>query len=143
MAITGNRWWIGLGLVGVFVFGAITGVIGAAGYLHHHLRSLHEDGPAAFHRLGVDWLDWELDLNAEQEVSVEEILTDLHLDLFRFKTAHNEELSAIVGAALVRIDAALEPEQMDAWHDIRGRITDHLAATFLDDTGEEGHPPGD
>jgi hypothetical protein len=124
-----RRWALTLGLLGIFAAGAATGVFATAAYVHHRLRALHEAGPHAVQTLGVAWLDGELDLTLEQEAAIEGILSDTHLELFRFKSEHNEEIRAIALPALERIDAALLPRQAERWGPIRARIREHVEAT--------------
>lgn len=119
-----------LGLVGVFAFGVVTGVFGTGAYIHHHIRGLHGGGhgPERMESLGVAWLDWELDLDDSQHASIGEIVRDVHLELFRFKTAHSDEVQAIVMRGLERIDAELTPGQAERWAPLRGRLAEHAAA---------------
>lgn len=124
-----RSWVLYLGAAGIFLAGAITGVLAAAGYVHHRLRALHAGGPQVIHQLGMHWLDGELDLSPEQEKRIEAILFETHREFFRFKSEHNEEIRAIVLPALVRIDAELSPEQMERWRRTRKRIVEHVDAT--------------
>lgn len=130
--MTTNRrsWVLPLGLLGVFVAGATTGVFAAAGFVHHRLRALHQDGPKAIHALGMQWLDWELDLTPEQKKQVDELLVDTHDKLFRFKSEHNDEIKAIVMPALDRMDQLLTPEQREEWKGTREKIVKHVDATI-------------
>lgn len=123
-----NTLLVVLGLAGLFLCGALTGVFAVGGMLHHHLRGLHSHGPNGAHTLGVKWLDWELDLDAEQERELEQILDEAHIDLFRFKSEHNEEITAILEPSLERIDALLTPEQAERWAPMRARVVEHLEA---------------
>lgn len=131
-----RTWLLSLGLAGVFLAGALTGVFAAAGYVHHRLRALHAQGPHAVHVLGMQWLDWELDLEPDQERRIEDILHDAHMDLFRFKSRHNDELRAIVHAAVERIDRELTPEQARHWQALRARIAEHADATVESRSGD-------
>lgn len=124
-----RKWAILLGLLGIFLAGGVTGVCAAAGYVHHRLRALHGGGAHAINALGVEWLDWELDLSPDQEAAIEGILHDAHLELFRFKSRHNEEILSIVFPALERIDAELTPRQVESWRGIREKIVEHAEAT--------------
>jgi len=131
-----RRWGLSLGLLGIFLAGAVTGVFAAAGYVHHRMRALHAGGPHALHALGMEWLDWQLDLRPEQENAIEEILVEAHMELFRFKSAHNEEIRAIVLPALERVDAELSPAQMEQWRGIRETIVKHAEATVETQFGD-------
>lgn len=116
-------------MVGIFLAGALTGVFVAVGYVHHYLRALHSRGPNAVEVLGTKWLDWELDLDDRQEAAIHEILSATHMELFRFKSRHNEEIRALMIPALERIDTELKPEQASKWSEIRRRIVGHIDAT--------------
>lgn len=125
-----------LGFAGVFLAGVVAGAFATAGYVHHRMRAVHSGDPAALHGLGIEWLDAELDLSADQERAIEAILVDTHAAFFRFKSAHNDELRAIVLPALDRVDAALRPDQLERWRKLRDRIVDHVDATV--DSREHG-----
>ncbi len=129
MVKRGRIWMLSLGLLGIFLAGAVTGVCAAAGFVHHRLRELHKGGPHALHALGMEWLDWELDLRPEQETAIDGILVEAHTQLFRFKSDHNDEICAIVLPALERIDAELTPDQREKWQPIRDLIVRHAEAT--------------
>jgi len=131
-----RRWGLSLGLLGIFLAGAVTGVFAAAGYVHHRMRALHAGGPHALHALGMEWLDWQLDLRPEQENAIEEILVEAHMELFRFKSDHNQEICAIVLPALERVDAELSPAQMEKWRGIRETIVKHAEATVESQFGD-------
>lgn len=122
-------WKHWLGLLGIFVAGAVTGVFGAAGYVHHWIRDLHTGGPSAVHALGIEWLDSKLDLTAEQESAIEAIIRDAHVASLRFKVRHQEEVRAIVYPALERVDALLDDTQRAEWQRIRERIVEHIEFT--------------
>src|SRR5688572_12700126 len=128
MAAGPRKWVLSLGLAGIFLAGCITGVVGATGYIHHKLHALHSGGPHAFHRLGMTWLDWKLDLNDQQAVEIESILREAHGEFLGFKDRHGEEIHAIVVPALERVDAVLTPEQEPDWREIRARIVGHFEA---------------
>jgi hypothetical protein len=129
MVVGRRKWALSLGLLGVFLAGAVTAALATAGYVHHRLRSLHAGGPHAIHALGMAWLEQELDLTPDQKASIERILLDTHMELFRFKSRHNDEIRAIVLPALDRIDAALTPQQVETWRKTRDRIVEHAEAT--------------
>jgi hypothetical protein len=132
-------WTLSLGVLVVFGAGVVVGVLGAAAYVHHRLGALHEADPHALHALGMHWLDSELDLTAQQAKAVEEILNDAHLELFRFKSRHNEEIREIVLPALERVNALLMPSQAERWEPIRQRIVEHAEATLDSEaTTEDG-----
>jgi hypothetical protein len=124
-----KKWMLFLALLGIFLAGAVTGVCAAAAFVHHRLNALHDGGPHALHALGVEWLDWRLDLSPDQEVAIEQVLVDAHMDLFRFKSEHNAEIRAILLPALERVDALLTPEQAEEWRGIRAHIVEHAEAT--------------
>jgi hypothetical protein len=130
-----RSWLLTAGLVGIFLAGAVTGVLAAAGYVHHHLRELHSGGPRAIHALGLKWLDRELDLSPSQERAIDAILLDAHHELFRFKSRHDDEIRAIVVPALERFEAELTPEQAERWAATRARILEHVEATVEDPHG--------
>jgi hypothetical protein len=135
--VSGRRTWaLSLGLLGIFLAGAVTGVCAAAGYVHHRLRALHAGGPHALHALGMEWLAWQLDLEPDQEAAIEEVLLEAHLELFRFKSRHNDEINAIVLPALERIDAQLTPQQAESWRGIREKIVEHAEATLETRSGD-------
>jgi hypothetical protein len=121
---------LALGFAGVFLAGALAGVFGAAGYVHHRLGALHSGDPHAVHALAIEWLDSRLDLAPEQSKAIESILSETHAALFRFKTEHNDELRAIVLPALERVDAQLRPDQVERWQELRDRIVEHVEATM-------------
>lgn len=135
MAVRRNQ-LLSIGFVGVFLAGAVAGAFATAGYVHHRLRALHSGDPAALHALGMEWLDAELDLAPEQEKAIEAILVDAHSAMFRFKSAHNDELRAIVMPALERVDAQMRPDQVERWRKLRDRIVEHVEATV--ETREHG-----
>jgi len=134
-----RNWFVCLAMLGVFVAGAVTGVLATGAYIHHSLRSLHGDGPDGIHHLGVRWLDWKLDLSPEQELAIEQVIEDVHIELFKFKSAHNEELEAVVTGGLERVDRTLTSEQRAKWSPIRARIAQHAAVTY--DDVQRGHSP--
>ena len=133
----GKRKWVAAAaLVGIFVAGIVVGVVAAGAYVHHRLGGLHAHGPAGMHHIGVEWLDWELDLSPAQEEAIGRVLNDVHMDLFRFKSEHNDELEQLVTAGLERVDAELTDEQLRKWAPIRARIADHAATTIDDVMGD-------
>lgn len=133
MSATKKRWPVYLGMLGIFVAGVVTGLLLAAGAVHHHWDDLHSHGPAGLHRFGTAWLEWNLDLTDAQHEQVDQVMHDLHMDLFRFKSEHNAEIDQIVSPALARIDAILDAEQMKEWKPMRDRVADHLAATLREE----------
>ena len=129
MSRAASRTFVALGLAGIFAAGCVTGVCAAAWFVHHRMHALHGGGPHAIEALGVEWLGRELDLDDAQEAELAQILRDAHLELFRFKSRHNDELLAIVHPALERIDALLTPEQAARWSPLRAHVVEHAAAT--------------
>ncbi len=126
MAVDRRGCLLSLGLLGVFLAGAVTGVLVAAGYVHHRLRSFHSDVPHAVQGLAVSWLDGELDLGPDQEATIETIVLEAHRELSHFKSEHNDEIRAIVLPALDRIEAVLTPRQAERWRSTRERILEHV-----------------
>ncbi len=114
-------------MVAIFVFGVVTGLAGAFGYVHHLMGAFHGH-PHRFEGAAVQLLDWELDLDAEQEEAIAEIIGDVHLDLLRFKNEHVEEIEGIVGGGLERIESTLSADQLEDWQRLRQRIEEHLRA---------------
>ena len=133
---SGRKGWLAaLLLSGVFVSGAVTALGALWAFAHHRLRALHDEGPHQIHRMGVELLDWELDLTDEQREQIDALLLEVHLEFFRFKSEHNEELKAIVDDALARLDATLTSEQRERWRPMRDRIAAHAATTWEDRFG--------
>ena len=115
-------WKVGLGITLIFLFGAVTGVIGSALYVHHFMGRFHSRGPLAFEDVALRLLDLQLDLDEQQEQGIAAAIHELHLDLIRFKHEHRDEIDEMVDAGLLRIEAQLRPEQLDTWTSLRSRI---------------------
>jgi len=64
------------------------------------------------------------------------VLIDVRMDLFRFKSEHNDELEPLVTAGLERVDAQLTDAQMRKWEPIRARSAGHAATTIDDVMGD-------
>ncbi len=141
MAAARRAWVLPVWLVGLFAAGVATGAFATVGLVHHRLRALHTEGPEAINALAAEWLNWELDLDAEQQTAIRSILVETHEQFFRFKSEHNDEIRAIVLPALERIDAQLTSEQKTRWAGMRARIVDHVEAT-LEPHGRDSEPKG-
>ena len=117
-----SNWSVWLGVTAIFVFGVITGVLGAAFYVHHLVGHAHSRGPQAFEEVALQILDWELDLDPAQEAEVARILRDVHIGLMEFKMQHAEEIDALLRDGLARVEATLHDGQRADWEAMRARI---------------------
>jgi len=126
---------LALGMLGVFLAGAATGAMTMVGIVHSKLRELHSTDSRAALRLGVELLDWRLDLSPQQETEVGAILTDVNRDMLQFKTRHNDELRAILMPGVERIDAQLTPAQRERWAPLRQHLVEHIERTAESDLG--------
>ena len=120
-----SNWRVWVSAAVLFLLGAVTGIAGAMGYIHHWIGDLHGN-PQAFEGMAVHLIDREVDLSDAQRVEIQEIIEATHYDLWAFKNEHVSEIEAILEPALQEIGAVLTDKQREVWGPLRERIQDHI-----------------
>ena len=123
-----KSWQVWVGVVVLFLAGAVTGICGAAAWIHHEFAALHQHGPGEAIDLGLlRMVDWKLDLEDHQTEEILAALRDVHRGFLVLHSRQMDAIHDVVDPAFARIDAALTEEQRPAWRSVRESFMDHLA----------------
>ncbi len=121
--MTRGKLWIGL--VVLFLAGALTGAVGASLYWQYEHDHRADRGPAARQERLMKRLIHELSLNSTQQAALAPIVDRTHKQLLQLRFQHQPEVEGILVRCITDMKAALSPEQqhkLDALYAaLRGR----------------------
>jgi len=106
-----SRSGIIVGLIVLFVAGALCGIAGTSFYHTYEREQRGERGAAAQHDRIMTRLTQELALTAEQRADIEPIVTGAHVAILELRFAHQAEIEAILMNGMAALKAKLSPEQ--------------------------------
>ena len=146
-----NRFKLWIGVLTVFILGALAGAFGVSLYHQYRFAQLMPHAPMPFppqnmvSRL-LERLDAELTLTASQKKQIRIVLEDAGKSIQQFRETYRPEMDAIKEKADARIKTLLTPKQLEKFNELTARFRRHIGPPPRSDfQGEmmEGPPPPD
>ena len=122
-----NRFKLWIGVLAVFILGALAGAFGISMYHQYQFAQLMPHAPMPFppqnmvSRL-LERLDAELTLTASQKKQIRIVLEDAGKSVQQFQETYRPEMNAIKEKADARIKTLLTPKQMEKFNDLTARF---------------------
>jgi hypothetical protein len=108
-------------LVGlVFLAGVVAGVVGTRVAIRHWMRSAIQR-PQMVQALVEHRLQWRLQLDADQQAQVHQILSDAHNQLKELRQEYHPQAVVIISNADAKISALLTPAQQKRFEKMKQR----------------------
>jgi hypothetical protein len=122
-----NRWKFRLGILAVFVLGAVVGSLGTGLYISHRVERFFHGPPGRFEERIMSRLTHELDLNPAEREEIAPIVRDAlgQLEAFRRQQAW-PQFQRILDDTVARIRPKLRPEQQAELDHSYTRLKDHF-----------------
>ena len=134
-----TKLWIGI--VSVFLLGAIIGGLVTTTLIRHHVLRLRRHGPPRMHSLIENRLTKDLDLTDEQRASIREILDEFEPRFHGFDRDIRMEIDAIRDEMNERIREVLTPEQRAKFDENLERMRSRFRRPFGRGGGFDKPPP--
>jgi len=99
------------GISAIFILGAAVGALGTSLVIKHRVAAFHEKGPPPIKPLFMERLANRLELTAEQEAAVSDILESTQKELTALRRDFRPRVKAIFSDCFDRIEAQLTPIQ--------------------------------
>ena len=99
------------GISAIFILGAAVGALGTSLVIKHRVAAFHEKGPPPIQPLFMNRLSSRLELTAEQEAVVSDILESTQKELSALRRDFRPRVKAIFSDCYDRIEARLTPPQ--------------------------------
>lgn len=125
-----NRFKLWIGVLTVFVLGALAGAFGTSLYHQQRFAKLMPREPMPFppgHMVSrlLNRLDNELTLTASQKKQIRVVLEDAGKSFQQFRETYRPEMNAIKEKADARIKILLTPEQQKKFNELTARFRQH------------------
>jgi hypothetical protein len=101
--------WIGL--IVLFLAGALTGIVGTMLYCRYEQEHRWEQGPGARQERVMKKLAHELSLTSSQREALKPIVAHAHLELLTLRVRHQPEVGRILTDGMKDMKTTLSPEQ--------------------------------
>lgn len=99
------------GISAIFILGAAVGALGTSLVVKHRVETFHEKGPPSIKPLFMDRLSNHLELTAEQEAAVSDILESTQKELTALRRDFRPRVKVIFSDCFDRIETQLTPIQ--------------------------------
>src|SRR6056297_2791719 len=99
------------GISAIFILGAAVGALGTSLVIKHRVAAFHEKGPPPIQPLFMERLSSRLELTAEQEAAVSDILESTQKELTALRRDFRPRVKAIFSNCFDRIETQLTPIQ--------------------------------
>jgi hypothetical protein len=120
-----KRWNLVLGLVVLFLSGAVVGALGTAIYYKQTMGNTFGESQPAIRKLVMKKLVRELDLTETQRVRVEEKVGEVQAELWEFRKQHQREIEAILARGIAQMKPELSADQQQKLDALFERLKQH------------------
>jgi len=117
-----NRLKVWVGIVLVFLLGALAGSLGTGIYFKHRIERFAKGGRPPIKMVLMKKLSHGLDLTETQRVGIEEILDQLEIKLLDLRQKHRPELAKLFEHSFGLIREKLNSEQKKRFDEIREEL---------------------
>lgn len=108
-----KRWKLWLGVLIIFLSGALIGVLGARLYTKHFIERAFSGGPQTKKLMIMRKLERELSLTATQKAEIERIVTQMQSELSELRLRNKPEVEKIFREGFTAIKTKLSPDQQE------------------------------
>ncbi|HKN18929.1 MAG TPA: hypothetical protein VJW95_03960 [Dissulfurispiraceae bacterium] len=115
-----KKWKTWLVIAAVFLSGVIIGSAGTGLYMKHRIGGILHEGLPAMRKVIMNKLTAELDLTADQQDEIDEIVEDTQLQLQQLRSQYRPQMENIITTGIATMKTRLSPEQqkkLDALYD--------------------------
>jgi hypothetical protein len=132
-----------LGVLLIFVFGVIVGVVLASAAINQKLRGLVEGGPDKVVDVVANRLRSELKLDESQREMLQQIVVDTRIKLSAIRQKTQPEVAAALAEAEQRVRGILNPDQVRKFDEIvqKGHEKWHAVAPPATPAAKLAEPP--
>jgi Spy/CpxP family protein refolding chaperone len=124
-----NRWKTWLGIISVFVIGAVIGGLVTSILIRQHVIRVTRFGPPRFEEVVLDRMARDLDLTEEQRAEIRRITREFDPRFREIMTGSRENVRRLQEELEARIKAILNPEQIERFEEnierMRNRFPGH------------------
>ena len=117
-----KTWKVWLSIILIFVSGLSIGFIGGLQTAKMGAIRAFQKGPAGIQHIVLRRLTRQLDLSAEQQKGVDQILSSLQQQLTGIRDEQKPRISAILDTGFQQIRAQLNPDQQAKLDEMRARL---------------------
>ncbi len=111
-----NKWKAIIGVVLVFILGALSGAILSHGVCRHKVDALLYGGHGARSAAIVERMSCRLKLDRDQRTKLEAIMKDTHNEILEARRPLEPKIDEILARTETRVREILRPDQMDAFN---------------------------
>jgi hypothetical protein len=111
-----KKWKAIIGVVLVFVLGALSGAIVSHGVYRHKVDALIYGGHEARRAEIVERMSCRLKLDRDQRAKLESIMKDTHKEMLEARRPIEPRIDEILARTETRVREILRPDQMDAFN---------------------------
>jgi len=111
-----KRWKAIIGVVLVYVLGALSGAIVSHGICRHKVDALIYGGHGARSAAIVERMSCRLKLDHDQRAKLESIMNDTHREMIEARRPIEPKIDEILARTEIRVREILRPDQMDAFN---------------------------
>jgi Spy/CpxP family protein refolding chaperone len=131
-----NRWKSWLGIISVFVIGAVIGGLVTSILIRHHIIRVTRFGPPRFEEVVMNRMAHDLDLTEDQRAEIRRITREFDPRFRDIMTGSREEVSRLQEELEARIKEILTPEQIERFEE----NIERMHRRFRDGPGGRGDP---
>jgi hypothetical protein len=124
-----KRWNLVLGLVVLFLSGALVGTLGTAIYFKQTMGHMFGESQPAIRKLVMKKLTRELDLTETQRVRIEERVGEIQAELWEFRKQHQREIEAILARGIAKMKPELSADQQQKLDSLFEKLKQHRHRT--------------
>ena len=132
-----STWKAILGVIAVFIFGWLAGVLSASVFIGHRAMALYRGGPAAVEQLLEKRLTRGVGLDATQRQQIHGYVMENVNQRLQLQKQLQPQIRALNQQTLKEIDAVLRPEQAEKFHANLDYFRMHAGRSFFNPGGED------
>lgn len=124
---------LALGLILVFLVGALAGSLGTGMYIGHRIEKFAASGPRHHARTAslIKRLSNELDLTDAQRAEVEKIVEEYQEKIFAVRRKYLPDIKEITDESFALMKARLNPHQKEKLEELHEKLKDRHARAFI------------
>jgi len=117
-----NKLKVWVGILLVFLLGALAGSLGTGAYFKHRIERFSRGRHPPIRVVMMKKLAHELDLTQTQRLEIEKILDQLEIKLHELRQKHRPELEGVFGHSFDMIKEKLDQDQKAKLDEIREEL---------------------
>ena len=106
-----KKWQTWLVIAAVFVSGLVIGSVGSGVYMKHRISGILHQGLPGVRKVIMKKLTTELNLTADQQDEIDEIVEDTQLQLQQLRAQYRPQMENIISTGIATMKTRLSPEQ--------------------------------